>query len=99
METFCISMQKLGSGFQHFGCGFWKMLGRVPSRWRKVPKDGIATVGDKCLVATPEGVKMAAKKRRPNEGGYKIIPCQWVPVIPENIGKEARTFVYLIRRA
>ena len=91
-------MQILSSGFQHFGCGFWKMKGRIPSRWRKVQKKDISKTEDRCLVATPEGVKIAAKRRGRNERGYKIIPCQWAAVIPENIGKEAKTFLYLIRR-
>lgn len=82
-------------GWQHAGCGPWKMILAVPDGYEQVV-DGISLAGDLCAVATDKGVKMA--KNRSRHKGDKEIPGIWELVSGENLGQPLSNFRAVIRR-
>ena len=89
----------LRKGWSHFGCGPWRIMGRIPSRWRKV-REGVAMPGDRAVTLTPEGERLSKLRRRGPTNYFDMdLPATWMDVRPENMGNPAKNFACLIRRA
>lgn len=84
-------------GWNHFGCGPWIMIRRIPKGWRLV-KRGKSRATDRCISPTDAGARKAQDVPTRNGHLDTYVPSKWEPVSAENVGVEAKEFRSLIRK-